>query len=75
MASDMTVQFQPGLPAVLADVEAPVTLVHGTDDTVAGPAAGRALAGFLPNATFVEWPVGHQGLLTEWPRWLELLLA
>jgi pimeloyl-ACP methyl ester carboxylesterase len=75
MASDMTVQFRPGLPAVLADVQCPVILVHGTDDTVSGPAAGRALAGFLPNATFIEWPVGHQGLLLEWPRWLELLLA
>jgi pimeloyl-ACP methyl ester carboxylesterase len=74
MASDMTVQFRPGLPAVLAAVEAPVTLVHGTDDTVAGPAAGRALAACLRDPTFVEWPVGHQGLLLEWPRWLELLL-
>jgi pimeloyl-ACP methyl ester carboxylesterase len=75
MRSDMTVQFLPGLPAVLADVQAPVTLVHGTDDKVSGPAAGRSLAARLADATVIEWPVGHQGVLLEWRRWLELVVA
>ena len=73
LATDMAVQFRPGILAVTTDVACPVTLVHGESDPVAGPGVGTWLAGRLAAAEVVTWPTGHQGLLTEWPRWLELL--
>ena len=70
---DITVQFSDGLLPVVADVRCPVTLVHGDKDPIAGPGVGEWFARHLANAEVVTWPVGHQGLLTEWPRWLQLL--
>jgi pimeloyl-ACP methyl ester carboxylesterase len=60
---------------VVEDVTCPVTLVHGEKDPIAGPGVGEWFARRLRTAEVVVWPVGHQGLLTEWPRWLELIAA
>lgn len=73
--TDIAVQFSDGLLAVVEDVRCPVTLVHGDRDPIAGPGVGEWFARRLPDAQVVTWPVGHQGLLTEWLRWLELLAA
>lgn len=70
--ADMAIQFRPGSADVLALVDAPVTLVHGEHDPVAGPAVGRWLARRLARARVEVWDRGHQGLLPEWERWLSL---
>lgn len=73
--TDITTQFRMGLLPIVEEVRCPVTLVHGTRDPIAGPGVGTWFAGRLARAEVIEWPVGHQGLLTEWTRWLELLAA
>lgn len=73
--TDITVQFRMGLLPVVQDVTCPATLVHGEKDPISGPGVGEWFARRLPDAEVVRWPTGHQGLLTEWPRWLELLAA
>lgn len=75
MAIDLAIQSSVGMASVLDEVRAPAVLVAGTHDTMSGPAASHALAARLGHAEVVEWPAGHQGLLTEWGRWLELLAA
>lgn len=73
--ADLTVQSAPGMAAVLDDVHQRVVLVAGTSDATAGVAASRSLAARLRDAEVVEWSTGHQGLLLEWQRWLELVAA
>jgi pimeloyl-ACP methyl ester carboxylesterase len=73
--ADITREFAPGLLPVALDVACPVTLVHGDRDPIAGPGVGAWFARHLQQAEVVVWPTGHQGLLTEWPRWIELLAA
>ena len=74
LVTDITVQFRMGLLREIDAVACPVTLVHGDRDPIAGPGVGKWLASRLLTGEVVTWPVGHQGLLTEWPRWLELLV-
>jgi pimeloyl-ACP methyl ester carboxylesterase len=71
--TDITTQFSPGLLEVVDRIACPVTLVHGEKDPIAGPGVGEWFARRLLTADVIVWPTGHQGLLTEWPRWLELL--
>lgn len=69
---DVAVQYDTGLPEVLAAVRCPVVLVHGEHDQLAGPAVGRWVAARLASARVEVWDHGHQGLLLDWDRWLDV---
>jgi fermentation-respiration switch protein FrsA (DUF1100 family) len=62
--------------AVLVSYRGPLLVLHGSRDTIAPPAHGRALAAAVPGATFVELPCGHNDCerpLTEILRFLSQL--
>ena len=69
--ADLVDQLSPG-PA-LAEIQAPVHLVHGELDEVGAPAVGTWLAERLPHATVeVVAGGGHHVLFPHWRRLLEL---
>jgi pimeloyl-ACP methyl ester carboxylesterase len=72
LAADILVQFDVAFGPLVQEVACPVVLVHGSNDAVAGPGVGEWLARHLPRARVEVWERGHQGLLPEWRRWLEL---
>nr|MBA2280537.1 alpha/beta fold hydrolase [Acidimicrobiia bacterium] len=68
---DVEVQFSPAEIELLVGARCPVRLVHGSADSICGPAVGRWLAARLADATVEVWEgEGHHALF---PRWSELL--
>ena len=59
--------------AVLASYRSPLLVLHGSRDTIAPPAHGRALAAAVPGATFVELPCGHNDCERPWTDILRFL--
>jgi pimeloyl-ACP methyl ester carboxylesterase len=49
---------------VLAELDIPVLIAHGTLDQVVPTAQGRALAGLARHATYYEQNCGHN----DWPE-------
>lgn len=73
LRSDLAVQLCPGVEELLARVECEVVLVHGDRDPIGGPGVGRWFGARLPNARVEVWEGrGHQAVLLEWSRFLEV---
>lgn len=64
LAADLSYLATVDLRERLGDLDLPVLLLHGADDTLIPPAASRWLAERLPQATLVELPgLGHNAPL------------
>jgi pimeloyl-ACP methyl ester carboxylesterase len=55
----LAMRDRPDSTADLATIDVPVLWIHGSDDVLIPPAAGRAAAEKISNAKYVEVPGGH----------------
>lgn len=59
----------------LGSVSAPVTVIHGTADTLVTPSGGRRTAEAVPHATYVEIDgMGHNLPGALWPRIIDVIV-